>query len=321
MHEELTDQSYLIEQLERKREKEENDVIDGVKPNRYEGDLNVTMDSVNLYLTSMGQFELLTEEQELELGKRIMAGDKDAMRSMTEHNLRLVVSIAKRYIGYKLPLLDLIQIGNMGLMRAVEKYDYTKGYKFSTYATWWIRQAITRHAPEEANAIRPPAHVTETQHEIKKLIKEFVDVNKRSPTNEEIAFLLRITVKKVENYMRLQQSVISLDDTVKSEEDDTPIGAFVQDEKAEDPIEKLVQEMIQTEAANLMLVLTDRDQDILKMRFGLYDDGTIYTLEDVGNKYGVTRERARQLEEKALDKLKNFAIQRKKKDYIVDLLM
>lgn len=259
-------------------------------------------DSVRLYLREIGQINLLTNEEEVKLAKRIEKGDIWAKKRLSEANLRLVVSIAKKYIGRGLTLLDLIQEGNTGLMRAVDKFDYRKGFKFSTYATWWIRQAITRAIADQARTIRIPVHMIETINKLIRVQRQLVQDLGREPTPEEIAQEMGIEVDKVEHIMKISQETVSLEAPV-GEEDDSRLGDFIEDQKNISPEESTSQELLKDKIKEFLEGLQPREQRILRMRFGL-DDGRTHTLEEVGKEFGVTRERIRQIEAKALTKLK-----------------
>ena len=259
-------------------------------------------DSVRMYLREIGRIALLTNEEEVKLAKRIEKGDIAAKRKLAESNLRLVVSIAKKYIGRGLSLLDLIQEGNAGLLRAVDKFDYKKGFKFSTYATWWIRQAITRAIADQARTIRIPVHMIETINKLIRIQRQLVQDLGREPTPEEIAQELGIDVEKVEHIIKISQETVSLEAPV-GEEEDSKLGDFIEDEKHISPEESTSQQLLKDKIKEFLGSLSPREQRILRMRFGL-DDGRTHTLEEVGQEFGVTRERIRQIEAKALSKLK-----------------
>jgi len=259
-------------------------------------------DSVRMYLREIGRIPLLNNEEEVKLAKRIEKGDIAAKRKLAESNLRLVVSIAKKYIGRGLSLLDLIQEGNAGLLRAVDKFDYKKGFKFSTYATWWIRQAITRAIADQARTIRIPVHMIETINKLIRIQRQLVQDLGREPTPEEIAQEMGIEVDKVEHIIKISQETVSLEAPV-GEEEDSKLGDFIEDEKHVSPEESTSQQLLKDKIKEFLGSLSPREQRILRMRFGL-DDGRTHTLEEVGQEFGVTRERIRQIEAKALSKLK-----------------
>jgi len=259
-------------------------------------------DSVRMYLREIGRIPLLKTEDEVRLAKRIEKGDLVAKKQLAEANLRLVVSIAKKYIGRGLSLLDLIQEGNTGLMRAVEKFDYKKGYKFSTYATWWIRQAITRAIADQARTIRIPVHMIETINKLIRTQRQLVQDLGREPTPEEIAQEMSLPLDKVEHILKISQETVSLEAPV-GEEEDSKLGDFIEDDKNLSPEDAAVHELLKTHIDKFLSELSPREQRILKMRFGL-ESGRTHTLEEVGQEFGVTRERIRQIEAKALQKLK-----------------
>ncbi|MDP4000427.1 MAG: RNA polymerase sigma factor RpoD, partial [bacterium] len=259
-------------------------------------------DSVRMYLREIGRVPLLTKDDEVRLAKRIEKGDKSAHDALAEANLRLVVSIAKKYIGRGLPLLDLIQEGNTGLLRAVDKFDYKRGYKFSTYATWWIRQAITRAIADQARTIRIPVHMVETINKLVRTQRRLVQDLGREPLPEEIAAEMEIDVEKVQHILKISQETVSLEAPV-GEEEDSRLGDFILDEDTESPEDSAAIQLMKDSIRKVLSELTPREQKILKMRFGL-DSGKTHTLEEVGSEFGVTRERIRQIEAKALNKLK-----------------
>jgi RNA polymerase primary sigma factor len=275
---------------------------------------DIADDSVRLYLREIGKIPLLTSEQEVALAKRIEAGDKAAKDAMAEANMRLVVSIAKKYIGRGLDLLDLIQEGNTGLLRAVEKFDYTKGYKFSTYATWWIRQAITRAIADQARTIRIPVHMVETINKLIRTQRRLVQELGREPLPEEIAAEMEMDVDKVNHILKIKQDIVSLEAPV-GEEEDSKLGDFIEDEERPRPEEIATQQLLKEHVNVVLDLLTPREQKILRMRFGL-EDGKSHTLEEVGQEFGVTRERIRQIEAKALAKLRKHRESKKLKDYL-----
>jgi RNA polymerase primary sigma factor len=275
---------------------------------------DIADDSVRLYLREIGRVPLLTGAEEVELAKRIEQGDKEAKDKMVEANLRLVVSIAKKYIGRGLDLLDLIQEGSSGLLRAVEKFDYTKGYKFSTYATWWIRQAITRAIADQARTIRIPVHMVETINKLIRTQRRLVQELGREPLAEEIAAEMEMDVEKVNHIIKIKQDIVSLEAPV-GEEEDSKLGDFIEDEDNPRPEELATYQLLKEHVNNVLALLTPREQKILRMRFGL-EDGRGHTLEEVGQEFGVTRERIRQIEAKALAKLRKHRESKKLKDYL-----
>ena len=273
-------------------------------------------DPVRMYLKEIGQISLLSLDEELELSKRIEDGDEDAKRILAESNLRLVVSIAKRYVGRNLSFLDLIQEGNIGLMKAVDKFDSSKGYKFSTYATWWIRQAITRAIADQAKTIRVPVHMVETINKLKRVQRQLTLELNREPTEKELSDKLKIPEDKVREIIKISLDPLSLETPI-GEEEDSHLGDFVQDKNTLSPEEYAINEVLKDEIAEVLLTLTEREEQVLKLRFGLVD-GTCRTLEEVGTIFGVTRERIRQIEAKALRKLRHPSRSKKLKDYLVD---
>ena len=273
-------------------------------------------DSVRMYLREIGKISLLKTEGEVRLAKRIEKGDILAKRQLAEANLRLVVSITKKYIGRGLSLLDLIQEGNTGLMRAVEKFDYRKGFKFSTYATWWIRQAITRAIADQARTIRIPVHMIETINKLIRVERQLVQDLGREPTPEEIAQEMSLDVEKVEHIIKISQETVSLEAPV-GEEEDSKLGDFIEDDKNISPEEATSRQLLRDKIKNFMGDLSPREQRILRMRFGL-DDGRTHTLEEVGQEFGVTRERIRQIEAKALSKLKKDEQSGDLEEYLIE---
>lgn len=276
---------------------------------------DIADDSVRLYLREIGKIPLLTAEEELALAQRVVAGDKRAKDKMAEANMRLVVSIAKRYVGRGLDLLDLIQEGNTGLLRAVEKFDPDKGFKFSTYATWWIRQAITRAIADQARTIRIPVHMVETINKLLRTQRRLTQELNREPSNEEIAEAMEIEVEKVEHIMKIKQDISSLDASVRDDEEDSVLADFIEDEDTVSPEESATTQLLKEHVKDMLGALTEREQKILKLRFGL-EDGKSHTLEEVGQEFSVTRERIRQIEAKALAKLRKHKDARKLHDYI-----
>ena len=275
-------------------------------------------DPVRMYLKEIGKIPLLTPEEELEVAKDLVSEDekaRDAARKrMSEANLRLVVSIAKRYVGRGMQLLDLIQEGNLGLMKAVEKFDYTKGYKFSTYATWWIRQSITRAIADQARTIRIPVHMVETINKVLRTSHSMVQSLGREPTTQEIAAELHMDVQKVEEILKIAQEPVSLETPI-GEEDDSHLGDFIQDDEASQPAEEASYTLLREQLEEVLKTLTPREEEVLRMRFGLID-GKPHTLEEVGKKFDVTRERIRQIEAKTLRKLRHPSRSKKLKDYL-----
>ena len=278
-------------------------------------DDDVADDSVRLYLREIGKIPLLNAEEELALAQRVVAGDKDAKDKMAEANMRLVVSIAKRYVGRGLDLLDLIQEGNTGLLRAVEKFDPDKGFKFSTYATWWIRQAITRAIADQARTIRIPVHMVETINKLLRTQRRLTQELNREPSNEEIAKAMEIEVDKVEHIMKIKQDISSLDASIRDDEEDSVLADFIEDEDTVSPEESATGQLLKEQVKDMLGALTEREQKILKLRFGL-EDGKSHTLEEVGQEFSVTRERIRQIEAKALAKLRKHRDAKKLHDYI-----
>ena len=272
-------------------------------------------DPVKMYLKEIGRVDLLTHEQEIELAKRILEGDEQAKKELAAANLRLVVSIAKRYVGRGRLVLDLIQEGNMGLIKAVEKFDYTKGFKFSTYATWWIRQAITRAIADQARTIRIPVHMVETINKLTRIQRQLVQELGREPTAEEIAEKMDgMTPAKVREIQKISLEPVSLETPI-GEEDDSHLGDFIEDEGAMSPDDYASNELLKDELNEVLLELTDREEKVLRLRFGL-DDGRTRTLEEVGKEFNVTRERIRQIEAKALRKLKHPSRSKRLKDFL-----
>ena len=273
----------------------------------------ISNDSVRMYLNEIGRVDLLTAADEVRLAKQIEKGDLRSKQALAEANLRLVVSIAKRYIGRGLPFLDLMQEGNFGLLRAVEKFDYRKGFKFSTYATWWIRQAITRAIADQARTIRIPVHMVETINKLNHTQRRLQQELGREPTPEEIASEMDIDIKKVNHVIKISQEIVSLEAPVGSEED-SKLGDFIEDEGATSPFESAHQQMIKENILEILQYLSAREQKIIKMRFGL-EDGIPHTLEEVGKEFNVTRERIRQIESKVIEKLSEHPMVKKISEY------
>lgn len=276
---------------------------------------DIADDSVRLYLREIGKIPLLTAEQELALAQKVVSGDKKAKDQMAEANMRLVVSIAKRYVGRGLDLLDLIQEGNTGLLRAVEKFDPDRGFKFSTYATWWIRQAITRAIADQARTIRIPVHMVETINKLLRTQRRLTQELNREPTNDEIAIAMEMEVDKVEHIMKIKQDISSLDASVRDDEEDSVLGDFIEDEDQKTPSESASEQLLKEQVKQILGTLTEREQKILKLRFGL-EDGKSHTLEEVGQEFSVTRERIRQIEAKALAKLRKHKDTRRLHEYL-----
>ena len=273
-------------------------------------------DPVRMYLKEIGQIKLLTMDEELALADRILEGDEVAKATLAEANLRLVVSIAKRYVGRGMLFLDLIQEGNIGLMKAVEKFDVSKGYKFSTYATWWIRQAITRAIADQARTIRVPVHMVETINKLARIQRQLTLELNREPSEQELAKKMGMSVDKVRDIYKISQEPVSLETPI-GEEDDSHLGDFIKDERNMSPEEYATNEMLKDEISEVLLTLTEREEKVIRLRFGL-EDGKSRTLEEVGQMFGVTRERIRQIEAKALRKLRHPSRSRKLKDYMTD---
>ncbi len=271
-------------------------------------------DPVRMYLKEIGKVSLLTAEEEVELARRMEQGDPEAKRRLAEANLRLVVSIAKRYVGRGMLFLDLIQEGNLGLIKAVEKFDYRKGYKFSTYATWWIRQAITRAIADQARTIRIPVHMVETINKLIRVSRQLLQELGREPLPEEIAKEMNMPVEKVREIMKISQEPVSLETPI-GEEEDSHLGDFIPDEEAPAPAEAAAFTLLKEQLMEVLDTLTPREEKVLRLRFGL-DDGRARTLEEVGKEFNVTRERIRQIEAKALRKLRHPSRSKKLKDYL-----
>ena len=283
---------------------DDTDVLDGVS----------TEDPVRMYLKEIGNVPLLTSEQEVRLAKLVEQGDQDAKNQLTEANLRLVVSIAKKYVGRGMPFLDLIQEGNMGLMKAVDKFDYTKGYKFSTYATWWIRQAITRGIADTGRTIRVPVHMVETINKTLRMSRQLLQELGREPTPAEVADKLGVPESRVREVLKISRDPVSLDTPI-GEEDDSHLGDFIEDDTALSPADSATFSMLREELNTALSSLTSREREVVTLRFGL-EDGRARTLEEVGREFNVTRERIRQIEAKALRKLRHPSRSKRLKDFL-----
>ena len=330
----LTDMDYDVEQIESLYEnlgnnhveivddyaveQEEDLANEAVEPEEIESSLvaeGVNIDDpVKVYLKEIGRVPLLTAEEEIELATRMKNGDVEAKKRLSEANLRLVVSIAKRYVGRGMLFLDLIQEGNLGLIKAVEKFDYTKGYKFSTYATWWIRQAITRAIADQARTIRIPVHMVETINKLIRVSRQLLQELGREPTPEEIAEEMNMPVERVREILKISQEPVSLETPI-GEEEDSHLGDFIQDDNVPVPADAAAFTLLKEQLVEVLGTLTEREQKVLRLRFGL-DDGRARTLEEVGKVFNVTRERIRQIEAKALRKLRHPSRSRKLKDYL-----
>ena len=297
-----------IDMIEENSE-EEPDLLDLSVPDS----INIE-DPVRMYLKEIGKVPLLTAEEEIELAKRMENGDEEAKKRLAEANLRLVVSIAKRYVGRGMLFLDLIQEGNLGLIKAVEKFDYNKGFKFSTYATWWIRQAITRAIADQARTIRIPVHMVETINKLVRVSRQLLQELGREPTPEEIAERMEIPVERVREILKISQEPVSLETPI-GEEEDSHLGDFIQDDNVPVPADAAAFTLLREQLKEVLGTLTEREQKVLRLRFGL-DDGRARTLEEVGKEFNVTRERIRQIEAKALRKLGHPSRSRKLKDYL-----
>ena len=295
-----------------KLEEEDIEIID--IPNESK-DMSVN-DNVRMYLKEIGKISLLSLVEEQNLSKRVAEGDEEAKRLLAESNLRLVVSIAKRYVGRGLLFLDLIQEGNIGLMKAVEKFDYDKGYKFSTYATWWIRQAITRALADQARTIRVPVHMVETINKMARIERQMTLELNREPSDEELAKKMGLSVDKIVEIRKISQDPVSLETPI-GEEDDSHLGDFLADERTMSPEEYATYEILKDELRDVLKTLTKREEEVLELRFGLLD-GSCHTLEEVGKKFGVTRERIRQIEAKALRKLRHPSRAKRLRDFLID---
>ncbi len=301
-----SDEDPTMQQLSKEEEFDLNDlsVPLGIKIN----------DPVRMYLKEIGRVDLLSASEEIELAKKIEDGDEYAKKRLAEANLRLVVSIAKRYVGRGMLFLDLIQEGNMGLIKAVEKFDFRKGFKFSTYATWWIRQAITRAIADQARTIRIPVHMVETINKLIRVQRQLLQDLGREPTPEEIAKDMELTPDKVREILKIAQEPVSLETPI-GEEDDSHLGDFIEDQEATSPSDHAAYELLKEQLEDVLDTLTDREENVLRLRFGL-DDGRTRTLEEVGKVFGVTRERIRQIEAKALRKLRHPSRSKRLKDFL-----
>ena len=297
---------------EKEKDKEEEAILTEEEITK---DININ-DPVRMYLKEIGRISLLSTAEELDLSIRVAAGEEEAKNKLAESNLRLVVSIAKRYVGRGLLFLDLIQEGNIGLMKAVEKFAHDKGYKFSTYATWWIRQAITRALADQARTIRVPVHMVETINKMARIQRQMTLELNREPLEEEIAEKMGITPEKVREVIKIAQEPVSLESPI-GEEDDSYLGNFVPDESSMSPEDYATNEILKEEIKSVLLTLQEREQEVLELRFGLID-GTSHTLEEVGRRFNVTRERIRQIEAKALRKLRHPSRAKKLKDFLAD---
>jgi len=296
-------------------ESKKSDEVEILTDEEITKDININ-DPVRMYLKEIGRISLLSTEEEMDLSIRVANGDEVAAAKLAESNLRLVVSIAKRYVGRGLLFLDLIQEGNIGLMKAVEKFDHDKGYKFSTYATWWIRQAITRALADQARTIRVPVHMVETINKMSRIQRQMTLELNREPSEEEIAERMDIPVEKVREVIKISQDPVSLETPI-GEEDDSHLGDFIKDERSMSPEEYATNEILKEEISSVLDTLQVREKQVLELRFGLID-GTCYTLEEVGKRFNVTRERIRQIEAKALRKLRHPSRAKKLKDFMND---
>ena len=299
-----------IEELQEIETLAEDEIID---PDTLVDNFSID-DPVRMYLKEIGKVNLLTTEEEIDLATKMALGDEDAKRQMAEANLRLVVSIAKRYVGRGMLFLDLIQEGNLGLIKAVEKFDYTKGYKFSTYATWWIRQAITRAIADQARTIRIPVHMVETINKVMRISRQLLQELGHDPTPEEIAEDMGMPVEKVREILKIAQEPVSLETPI-GEEEDSHLGDFIPDEDASEPAEAASFTLLKEQLSGVLSTLTQREEKVLRLRFGI-EDGRTRTLEEVGREFNVTRERIRQIEAKALRKLRHPSRSKKLKDFL-----
>jgi len=305
-----TDDAPEIEELQEIETLAEDEIID---PDTLVDNFSID-DPVRMYLKEIGKVNLLTTEEEIELATKMAEGDNEAKRQMAEANLRLVVSIAKRYVGRGMLFLDLIQEGNLGLIKAVEKFDYTKGYKFSTYATWWIRQAITRAIADQARTIRIPVHMVETINKVMRISRQLLQELGHDPTPEEIAEDMGMPVEKVREILKIAQEPVSLETPI-GEEEDSHLGDFIPDEDASEPAEAASFTLLKEQLSGVLGTLTQREEKVLRLRFGI-EDGRTRTLEEVGREFNVTRERIRQIEAKALRKLRHPSRSKKLKDFL-----
>lgn len=299
-----TDDDMLLSEREEIEMIDDVDILEGVS----------TEDPVRMYLKEIGNVPLLSGDEEVELAKLVEQGDEEAKKKLTEANLRLVVSIAKKYVGRGMPFLDLIQEGNMGLMKAVDKFDYTKGYKFSTYATWWIRQAITRGIADTGRTIRVPVHMVETINKTLRMTRTLLQELGREPTPEEVADRLNVPVARVREVLKISRDPVSLDTPI-GEEDDSHLGDFIEDDTALSPADSAAFSMLRAELTTALESLTERERQVVRLRFGL-KDGRARTLEEVGKEFNVTRERIRQIEAKALRKLRHPSRSKRLKDFL-----
>ncbi len=294
--------------------KKETSILGG--PERIEEEVGDSADLVQMYLREIGRVPLISAQEEVRLAKQIEAGDASAKQRLTEANLRLVVSIAKKYVGrsHNLSLLDLVQEGNIGLFRAVEKFDFRKGFKFSTYATWWIRQAITRALADQSRTIRIPVHMVETINKYSQVTRRLVQELGREPLPEEIAAEMGVEVEKIRHIQKISQETVSLETSVGSDDDESVLGDFIEDTETVMPHQAAARKLLSSHISEVLEELSPREQKILKIRFGL-EDGVVHTLEEVGQEFGVTRERIRQIEAKALEKIREHDIVKKLRDY------
>ena len=325
----IEDDVLMLEDLYRRLEKDSVEILEskefidekkGEKPGKKRDELaglgERDQDSVQMYLREIGRISLITGAEEKELAKQIEKGDQEALQKLTQANLRLVVSIAKRYVGRSphLTLLDLIQEGNLGLFKAVEKFDYRKGYKFSTYATWWIRQAITRALADQARTIRIPVHMVETISKYQQVKRRLLQDLGREPLSDEIAAEMGVDVEKIHHLEKIEQDTVSLEAPVGEDDEDSVLGEFIVDEKSLSPSQHAARRMLRDQLMGIINELSPREQKILEMRFGLAD-GITHTLEEVGKEFGVTRERIRQIEAKALERIKHHRVSKKLEEY------
>ena len=308
------DEELILDEDEKKKKMDDEEEIELDKIDLSVPEGVSIEDPVRMYLKEIGKVSLLTADEEIELAKRMEQGDEEAKKRLAEANLRLVVSIAKRYVGRGMLFLDLIQEGNLGLIKAVEKFDYRKGYKFSTYATWWIRQAITRAIADQARTIRIPVHMVETINKLIRVSRQLLQELGREPTPEEIAEEMKMPVDRVREILKISQEPVSLETPI-GEEEDSHLGDFIQDDNVPVPADAAAFTLLKEQLIEVLGTLTEREQKVLRLRFGL-DDGRARTLEEVGKEFNVTRERIRQIEAKALRKLRHPSRSRKLKDYL-----